>query len=144
MSGRYVEMAVCESCGRVFHQASMRGRLCMSCAAKAAPRESAEPPRGFVAATCPDCGATFMRPARANGQVRCWKCADRRAAAAQRLRRRRPVVFEDAVCPECGKTFQRPSSENNPGRPRKYCRECARNLELMKYRRYKARRAAAN
>lgn len=144
MSGRYVEMAVCESCGRFFHQASMRGVLCPACAAKAAPRESAEPPRGFVAATCPDCGATFMRPARANGQVRCWKCADRRAAAAQRLRRRRPVVFEDAVCPDCGQTFRRPSSEDRPGRPWACCRECARKRKNEAYRRLRARRAAAN
>ena len=145
---RYVELAVCEDCGRVFHQASMRGRLCVSCASRRAVPDPSKPPVGFVEAVCHDCGKPFTKPSSATRAIYCWKCADRRAKKADRLRKKRlaerPVVFEDAVCPECGKTFQRPSSEDNPGRPRKYCRECARNLELMRYRRYKARRAAAN
>ena len=91
MSGRYVEMAVCESCGRVFHQASMRGRLCMSCAAKAAPRESAEPPAGYGWRVCRDCGARFAAPAGGMGRPRkdCWKCGESRRKAANRAALRR-------------------------------------------------------
>ncbi len=126
---RYVEMAVCEDCGRVFHPASMRGSLCMSCAARRAAPKPAEPPRGFVKAVCPDCGGTFARPRSANRAVYCWKCADKRRKKAERLRKRRraktPVVgFEAAVCPDCGGTFQRPLFAGGRGH-QVYCPECA-------------------
>ena len=142
---RLVELAVCEDCGRVFHPASMRGALCMSCAAKRP--DPSKPPMGFVEAVCKDCGQTFAKP-RSASTFYCWKCADRRRKKAERLRRRRlaarPVVFEDAVCPDCGQTFRRPSSEDRPGRPWACCRECARKRKNETYRRYNARRAAAN
>ena len=146
--GRYVEMAVCDNCRRVFHAASMRGALCISCAAKAAPSKASEPPEGFVQAVCPDCGGTFSRPRSANRAVYCWNCADKRRRKAERLRKRRraeiPAVYEDAVCPDCGKTFQR--SRAGSGRIQTYCHECAgrrrKESNRLRFRRYAARKAA--
>ena len=138
---RLVELAVCEDCGRVFHPASMRGALCMSCAAKRP--DPSKPPAGFVEAVCKDCGQTFAKP-RSASTFYCWKCADRRRKKAEWRRRRRlaarPAVFEDAVCEDCGKTFRRPVDA--PGRPQAYCRECARKRQTWRYRTYKAKRKA--
>ncbi len=100
MNARYVEMAVCESCRRVFHPASMSGGLCMSCASRRIAPKPAEPPAGFEAAVCPDCGVTFSRPRSAGRtQTYCWKCADKRRkasnrAALRKLRARRKVSSE--------------------------------------------------
>lgn len=95
---RYVELAVCEDCHRVFHPASMRGALCVSCASRRAVPDPSNPPAGFVEAVCPDCGKTFAKPSSATRAARCWKCADRRAKKAERLLRRkarfRPVPPE--------------------------------------------------
>ena len=129
---RLVELAVCEDCHRVFHPASMRGALCVSCASRRAVPDPSKPPAGFVQAVCKDCGRTFAKP-RSASTFYCWKCADRRLAE-------RPAVFEDAVCEDCGKTFRRPVDAH--GRPQAYCRECARKRLLLRYRRYKAKRKA--
>ena len=138
---RLVELAVCEDCGRVFHPASMRGALCMSCAAKRP--DPSKPPMGFVEAVCKDCGQTFAKP-RSASTFYCWKCADRRRKKAEWRRRRRlaarPAVFEDVVCEDCGQTFRRPVDA--PGRPQAYCRECARKRQTWRYRTYKAKRKA--
>ena len=131
-SRRYVELAVCEDCGRIFHPASMRGSLCMSCAARRAAPKPAEPPRGFVKAICPDCGNAFVRPATVRPGTRCWKCSDKRKKAAERRRKRRvktPAGFEAAVCPDCGGTFQRPLFAGGGGR-KIYCPECADKRRL--------------
>ncbi len=141
----FVELAVCENCRRVFHPASMSGGLCMSCASRRTAPKPAEPPAGFEAAVCPDCGGTFSRPRSAGRtQTYCWKCADRRRKKAEWRRRRRlaerPAVFEDAVCEDCGQTFRRPVDA--PGRPQSFCRECARKRQTLRYRTYKARRKA--
>ena len=140
---RLVELAVCEDCGRVFHPASMRGALCMSCAAKRT--DPSKPPDGFVEAVCKDCGRTFTKPSSATRATCCWKCADRRRKKAEWRRRRRlaerPVVFEDAVCEDCGKTFRRPVDA--PGRPQAYCRDCARKRQTWYYRKYHAKRKAS-
>ncbi len=89
---RFVELAVCEDCHRVFHPASMRGALCVSCASRRAAPDPSEPPAGFVQAVCPDCGKAFTRPVRGKPPARCWKCADRREKKAQWHRRRKQTA----------------------------------------------------
>ena len=86
---RLVELAVCEDCGRVFRPASMRGALCMSCAAKRT--DPSAPPAGFVEAVCPDCGKTFAKPSSATRATCCWKCADMRRKKAEWRRRRKQL-----------------------------------------------------
>ncbi len=123
-----VEMAVCEDCGRVFQPASMRGRLCMACAAKHTAAKKDDTPLGFKKVTCQCCGNAFAAP-RASTAEYCWKCADRRQRAAERRHKMKqpaelPPGMEWHVCRGCGEMFPRPAKRL--GRPRVYCAECAK------------------
>ena len=84
--GRYVEMAVCDNCRRVFHAETVRDGLCPSCAARRSVPKPSEPPAGWEHAVCPDCGGVFARVRNTGGRRRefCWKCADRRRKESNR------------------------------------------------------------
>lgn len=131
-----VELAVCEDCGRVFHPASMRGRVCMACAAKHTAMKKGETPLGFKKVACMCCGNMFVAP-RASSAEYCWKCSDRRQRAAERRRRRKlgapPAGMEWHVCKGCGEVFAR--KERARGRPHVYCAECAKLRERSANRR---------
>lgn len=122
-----VELAVYEDCGRVFHPASMRGRVCMSCAAKHTAAKKGDTPIGFKKVVCMCCGNAFLAPRQSSADY-CWKCSDRRRRAAERRRKRKPGAppagMEWHVCQGCGETFAR--KVRALGRPQVYCAECAK------------------
>lgn len=122
-----VELAVCEDCGRVFHPASMRGRVCMACAAKHTAMKKGDTPIGFKKVICNCCGNAFLAPMKSTAEY-CWKCSDRRRRAAERRRRSSPGTpppgMEWHVCNGCGEVFAR--KERAHGRPQVYCAECAK------------------